>query len=160
MMMVNWATFVRNECTEPTNLQFTNRAFSRLFIIFLGDFLSEIKAGKNGIVPLGLSRRTRDDAPPSDKTFLFHIRQVCTNPKLGKDSTCLRQTADAFAAWLEGEFDGPKCQPLCDRPRDRFADKPDSIHPNVRRHRQAQPGTAGRGGSKISANCSRWRDLR
>ena len=101
--MVNWATFVKNECTEPTNLLFTNRAFSRLFIIFLGDFLSEIKP-RNGIVPLGLSGPARNDAPPSDKTFLFHIRQVCTNPKLGTDSTRLRQTADAFADWLEGEF--------------------------------------------------------
>ena len=104
--MVNWAMFVKNECTEPTHLLLTNRAFSRLFIIFLGDFLSEIKSHE-GVVPLGLSKPARNDAPPSDKTFLFLIRQVCTKPKLGTDSTHLRQTADAFADWLEGEFTVP-----------------------------------------------------
>jgi hypothetical protein len=101
--MVNWAMFVKNECTEPTHLLLTNRAFSRLFTIFLGDFLSEIKV-YNGRPALGLSKPAPNGAPPSDKTFLFHIRQVCTNPKLGTDSTRLRQSVDAFAEWLEGEF--------------------------------------------------------
>jgi hypothetical protein len=101
--MVNWAMFVKNECTEPTHLLLTNRAFSRLFIIFLGDFLSEVKA-YNGKPALGLSKPAPNGAPPSDKTFLFHIRQVCTNPKLGTDSTRLSQAVDAFAEWLESEF--------------------------------------------------------
>ena len=104
--MVNWAMFVKNEFTEPTHLLLTNRASSRLFIIFLGDFLSEIKA-YNGKPALGLSKPAPNGAPPSDKTFLFHIRQVCTNPKLGTDLTRLRQTTDAFADWLEGEFTAP-----------------------------------------------------
>jgi hypothetical protein len=74
--MVNWAMFLRNDCTKPTNLMFETRQHSRLFVILLGDFLSEVRAFKGDPVPLGL-KSAPSNARPSDLTFLFHLRQVC-----------------------------------------------------------------------------------
>jgi hypothetical protein len=101
--MVNWAMFVRNDRTEPTNLMFETRQHSRLFIILLGDFLSEIRAFKGDPVPLGL-KSAPSNARPSDLTFIFHLRQVCADPKLGADVTNLSAEIEAFADWLEGDL--------------------------------------------------------
>ena len=98
--------FVKNDRTEPTNLMFEKSAHSRLFAILLGDFLSETRAFKGDPVPLGL-KPTPSNAQPSDLTFLFHLRQVCADPKLGTDTTALGAAIEAFADWLEGEFAAP-----------------------------------------------------
>jgi len=104
--MVNWAMFVENDLTEPTNLMFQTRQHSLLFIILLGDFLSEIRPFKGEPVPLGLMAAP-SNARPSNLTFIFHLRQVCANPKLGADATGLSAEIEAFGNWLEGEFDAP-----------------------------------------------------
>jgi len=101
--MVNWAMFVKNDRTEPTNLMFETSQHSRLFAILLGDFLSEIRAFKGDPVPLGL-KTVPSNVRATDLTFLFHLRQVCADPKLGTDTTTLGSTVAAFADWLEGEF--------------------------------------------------------
>jgi hypothetical protein len=101
--MVNWAMFVRNDRTEPTNLMFETRQHSRLFITLLGDFLSDIRAFKGDPVPLGL-KSAPSNARPSDLTFIFHLRQVCADPKLGADVTNLSAVIEAFADWLEGDL--------------------------------------------------------
>jgi hypothetical protein len=101
--MVNWAMFVKNGNTEPTNLKFETAQHSRLFVILLRDFLSQIQAFKGDPVRLGL-KPAPSNARPSDLTFLFHLRQVCADPKLGKDTTALRAAVEAFADWLEGKF--------------------------------------------------------
>jgi hypothetical protein len=85
--MVNWAMFVKNDHTEPTNLTFKTSQHSRLFIILLGDFLSEVRAFKGDPVPLGL-KTPPSGARPSDLTFIFH-------------------RIEAFAHWLEGDFVAP-----------------------------------------------------
>jgi hypothetical protein len=103
---VNWAMFVKNDHTEPTSLMFQTRQHSRLFTILLGDFLSEIRAFRGDPVPLGLKPAPRN-ARPSDLTFLFHLRQVCADPKLGPDTTSLSAAIETFADWLEGEFTAP-----------------------------------------------------
>jgi hypothetical protein len=104
--MVNWAMFVKNDRTEPTNLMFETRQHSRLFAILLGDFLSEIRGFKGDPVPLGL-KSPPSNARPSDLTFLFHLRQVCADPKLGADTAALSAVIETFADWLEGEFTAP-----------------------------------------------------
>jgi hypothetical protein len=104
--MVNWAMFVKNDRTEPTNLMFESSQHSRLFIVLLGDFLSEVRAFKGDPVPLGL-RAAPTNARPSDLTFIFHLRQVCADPKLGANATCLSAEIEAFADWLEGDFVAP-----------------------------------------------------
>jgi hypothetical protein len=101
--MVNWTMFVKNDRTEPTDLMFETAQHSRLFVILLGDFLSEIRAFKGDPVPLGL-KAAPSGARLSDLTFLFHLRQVCAGPKLGTDASALSATVKAFAVWLEGEF--------------------------------------------------------
>ena len=62
--MVNWEMFVKNDCDEPMNLVFENRQYSRLFVILLGDFLSEIRAFKGDPVPLGLKPAPSNARPP------------------------------------------------------------------------------------------------
>ena len=85
--MVNWAMFVKHDRTGPTNMMFETSQHRRLFIILLGDFLSEIRGFKREPVPLGL-KPAPSNARPSDLTFLFHLRHVCENPKLGKGDCC------------------------------------------------------------------------
>ncbi len=104
--MVNWAMFVKNDRTEPTNLMFETSQHSQLFIILFGDFLSEVRAFKGDPVPLGL-KTAPPNARPSDLTFIFHLRQVCADPKLGVDAIDLGEQIEAFADWLEGDFVAP-----------------------------------------------------
>src|SRR5216684_1983477 len=101
--MVNWAMFVKNDRTAPTNLMFETSQHRRLFIILLVDFLSEVRAFKGDPVPLGL-KTAPSNARPCDLTFIFHLRQVCADPKLGADATGLSARIEAFADWLEGDF--------------------------------------------------------
>jgi hypothetical protein len=58
----------------------------RLFVILLADFLSEVRAFKGGHVPFGL-KAAPSNARPCDLTFIFHLRQVCADPKLDADAT-------------------------------------------------------------------------
>ncbi len=101
--MVNWAMFVKNDRREPTGLMFETSQHQRLFIILLGDFLSEVRAFKGEPAPLGL-KSAPSNARPSDLTFLFHLRQICLNPKLGGNVANLSVKIESFADWLEGEF--------------------------------------------------------
>ena len=104
--MVNWAMFVKNDCAKPTYFLFETRRHARLFIILLGDFLSEVRAFKGEPVPLGLNKAP-SNARPSDLTFLFHLRQVSDAPRLGTDTGGLSENIKAFADWLEGHFVAP-----------------------------------------------------
>jgi hypothetical protein len=101
--MVNWAIFVMHERTEPTNMMFETSQHSRLFVILLGDFLSQLRAFKKQPIPLGL-RAPPSKARPSDLTFLYYLRQVCAEPHLASDASDLSSRIEAFATWLEGDF--------------------------------------------------------
>ena len=101
--MVNWAMFIKSDLSEPTNLQFNNNECAQIFVILLGDFLSQITPNKNGIMPLGL-KEAPSNARPTDLTFLYHIRQVCASPKLARDASTLGREVEAFADWLEESF--------------------------------------------------------
>lgn len=101
--MVNWAVFEKPGTLEPTNLRFQTYENAKLFSILLGDFLSQVTAFKGNQVPLGLNAPPRN-APDSDRTFLFHLRQVCIDPRLGRNTTALSESVEVFAKWLEGEF--------------------------------------------------------
>lgn len=101
--MVNWAMFVKHDQTELTNMMFESSQHSRLFIILLGDFLSQLRPFKNKPVPLGL-RAAPSNAHPSDLTFLYYLRQVCSKPHFASVAADLSAHTEAFAAWLEGDF--------------------------------------------------------
>lgn len=101
--MVNWGIFVRNDRRHETNLMFHDATHRRLFVILLGDFLSAVRAHGANPVPLDLIRQPTD-AKYSDRTFLFQLRHVCKQPKLGIDATDLLKAVEEFATWLETEF--------------------------------------------------------
>jgi hypothetical protein len=54
-------------------------------------------------MPLGFEKPP-SNANPSDRTFLFHIRQVCINPQLANDTSRPALATKAFADWLDGFF--------------------------------------------------------
>ncbi|QND74056.1 hypothetical protein [Tardiphaga robiniae] len=101
--MVNWSMFVKHDRTEPTNMMFETSAHGRLFIILLGDFLSQLQGFNGRPVPLGL-KPAPQRARLSDLTFLYYLRQVCLNPKLGSETSDLSRHIEEFSNWLEGEF--------------------------------------------------------
>jgi hypothetical protein len=101
--MVNWGMFVKTDRLEFSNLMFETGQHARLFVILLGDFLSDVRAFKGDPIPLGL-KRAPSHTRPSNLTFLFHLRQVCDDPKLGSDGLLLSAAIETFASWLEGEF--------------------------------------------------------
>lgn len=101
--MVNWAMFVKPDHATPTSVMFQARAHAQLFNILLGDFLSELRAFKKEPIPLGL-RRAPSNARPSDLTFLYYLRQVCADPKLGVNVAGLCEISENFATWLECEI--------------------------------------------------------
>ena len=104
--MVNWSVFVKNDLTDPTNLMFETREHARIFIVLLGDFLSEVRGFKNQPVPLGLNK-VPSNARPSDLTFIYHLRRVCESPILGENVGELQEWVESFADWLEGSFIAP-----------------------------------------------------
>jgi hypothetical protein len=101
--MVNWGMFVKHDRATPTNMMFETSQHRRLFIILLGDFLSQLRAFKGEPIPLGLTAAP-SNARPSDLTFLYYLRQVCAKPYLASEANALSAHVEAFAAWLEVEF--------------------------------------------------------
>ncbi|MCB1379127.1 MAG: hypothetical protein KDK89_12275 [Alphaproteobacteria bacterium] len=101
--MVNWDVFMETDQTYPSNLMFRTSSQARLFVILLGDFLSQIREFNGNPIPFGLEPAP-SNARPSDLTFLFHLRQVCAKPQLGADTGELSGAVEAFATWLEREF--------------------------------------------------------
>lgn len=101
--MVNWAVFVKHERTAPTNMMFETSQHQRLFIILLGDFLSQLRAFKGKPIPFGL-KSAPSKARPSDLTFIYYLRQVCAKPQLSAEPKDLKTQTESFATWLEGDF--------------------------------------------------------
>jgi hypothetical protein len=101
--MVNWAMFEKTEKVELSNLFMPTAQHHQLFLILLTDFLSQTTKRNGKPIPLGLSEPP-SGTTPANRTFLFHLRQVCANPILGNDSNGLSDAVEAFAVWLEKEF--------------------------------------------------------
>ncbi len=101
--MVNWAMFEKTDNPNPSHLLFKTTQHAQLFAILLGDFLSEIKAFKGEPIPFDLAPAP-SQARPSDLTFLFHLRQVCSKPQLGRNASSLSFAIEEFGKWLEQEF--------------------------------------------------------
>ena len=101
--MVNWAMFSKHDRIDQTSMLFETSQHRRLFVILLGDFLSQLRAYKGRSVPLGL-RAAPSNARPSDLTFLYYLRQVCSKPHFDTTASHLSNQIEAFATWLEGDF--------------------------------------------------------
>lgn len=102
--MVNRSMFVGFREDHPTTLQPKTNEHAVLFVILLRDFLSEVRAFGKSPVPFGL-RKPQTDARATDRTLIFHLRQVCQRPSLGTNVEPLRERIEAFADWLEGSFE-------------------------------------------------------
>jgi len=76
-------------------MMFETSVHAQLFNVLLGDFLSELRAFKGQPIPLGL-RAAPSNARPSDLTFLFYLRQVSSDPKLGHDVAALHACTEAW----------------------------------------------------------------
>lgn len=105
--MVNWALFAKQDGAEHAPRMFNNRQDRRLFVVLLGDFLSQVRAYKGEPAPLGLLAHP-SDARSSDLTFLFHLRQVFADPQFGERADELKAAVEDFATWLETEFIAPR----------------------------------------------------
>ena len=102
--MVNRYMFVGFREDQPTTLLPDTRQHALLFVILLRDFLSEVRAFGKDPVPFGLCRPP-PNARPTERTFIFHLRQICLRPSLGTTVEPLRERTEAFADWLEGSFE-------------------------------------------------------
>lgn len=100
--MVNYEIFVKNEPTQNTNLMFNTYTHQRLFNILLGDFLSQPQRRNKNTVPFNLPRPP-SNARLSDLTYLFYLREICEDPKLGADADLVRDQLESFSTWLEAE---------------------------------------------------------
>lgn len=100
--MVNYEMFVKTERTTDVVLTFSTPAHMRLFNVLLVDFLSQPQTPKGGLVPFDLPQPP-SNARCADSTHLFYLRQVCTAPKLGSDTSRIADPLDSFSDWLETE---------------------------------------------------------
>jgi hypothetical protein len=100
--MVNYGMFAKSEKTENTNLMFNTATHARLFNILLGDFLSQPQRKGKSALPFDLSEPS-SQARLTDLTYLFYLRQVCEDSKLGTDANFIRGPLEALSAWLEAE---------------------------------------------------------
>ena len=101
--MVNRAMLTGFRNTESTTLLPHTREHALLFLIRLRDFLSQVGSVRDDSNPFEL-RRAPINACPTDRTYIFHLRQVCNTPCLGKSVEQLGHHTEAFADWLEGSF--------------------------------------------------------
>jgi hypothetical protein len=97
---VNRALFVEMTEFHDTNLMFEESTHATLFNILLGDFLSQPQAKANKPLPFNLPAPP-SDTTPSNRTYLFYLRQVTANPQLGQDTRELSATVETFGNWLD-----------------------------------------------------------
>lgn len=100
--MVNYEMFVKEHQTEDAMLMFNTSTHQRLFNILLGDFLSQAQRKRKNALPFGLPEPP-SRAKPSDLTYLFYLRGICADARLGKNVELIRVPVEAFAAWLEAK---------------------------------------------------------
>ena len=104
--MVNFEMFVRWEpwdVTRETNLMFNTQTHARLFNVLLGDFLSVPNPRRGEQRPFGLAGPAQPPARLTDGTYLLYLREIVSNPQLGKNTSELAAVVEEFGHWLEGQ---------------------------------------------------------
>ena len=97
--MVNYSMFVKNETFNNRNVLFSTSAHAQLFNIQLCDFLSLPQAKSGHPLPFNLSESQFERK--SDRSYLFYLRKICSEPKLDSDTTSLLLAVENFSKWLE-----------------------------------------------------------
>lgn len=99
--MVNFAMFLLpGDKTQDTNLLPQTSEALRLFHVLLGDFLSKLERKGRGDLPFNLPPAPSGTCP-SNLTFLYYLRRIASDPKLGNAPQAIARPTEAFATWLE-----------------------------------------------------------
>lgn len=101
--MVNFALFMPlGGRTQGINLMPKTSDSLRLVHLRLGDFLSPLAPNGKNALPFDLPAPPPiSGARPTDRTFLFYLRQIFEQPNLNSNAGAIRQPVEAFASWLE-----------------------------------------------------------
>lgn len=94
--LVNYSIFEKRHGTIDATLFFSSMSASTLFNALLADFLSSPRKGTFGLP------KTMGDAE-TDKTFLFYLRRIASDPYLNVSSASISIPVESFITWLEGE---------------------------------------------------------
>lgn len=81
-------------------VMFHSSSDARLFNILLVDFLSKPESSGPGPLPFDLPKPP-PNASTSNRTYIFYLRKICTDPQLGGNPTELSHHVEAFGSWLE-----------------------------------------------------------
>jgi hypothetical protein len=101
--MVNFAVFMPlKDRTQDINLMPKTADTQRLFNVVLGDFLSPLSPQQGGGLPFDLPQPPTG-ARASDRTFLFYLRQITTQPKLNPRADAIGAPVTAFSDWLAAD---------------------------------------------------------
>lgn len=93
--MVHYGHFIKEHRIEDAQLMFQTPEASKLFLIFLADFLSLPRDGTFGLTKPKL-------AGSKGNTYLGHLQRVVAEPQFRGDVTLLGSSVDAFSEWLDG----------------------------------------------------------
>lgn len=93
--MVHYGHFEPGHRLEEAAPWFVNQETSRLFIIFLADFLSAPPEGAFGL-------KRRPGTGSSATTFLGNLADIAQTPNFQGDTTLLGSSTLAFSKWLDG----------------------------------------------------------
>ena len=97
--MVNYSMLVKKETFNNSNVLFSTSAHAQLFNIQLCDFLSLPQAKSGHPLPFNLSKS--QFKRKSDRSYLFYLRNICSDPNLGSDTKSLLLAVENFSKWLE-----------------------------------------------------------
>lgn len=101
--MVNHAMFKSSESMTDGNILFHEFVHAQLFNVLLVDFLSHPqKDHKIQAMPFGLPR-VNPNGTPSDRSYLYYLKLICIDPKLGKIPDLFSKSLDRFSNWLDGD---------------------------------------------------------
>ena len=99
--MVNFANIMPiGPKTDDLVLMPRTEETRRIFHILLGDFLSPLVSRGRSDLPFNLVKPPANSRQ-SNFSFLFYLRQVIADPRLGSRSRELASTVEAFSGWLE-----------------------------------------------------------
>lgn len=100
--MVNYEMFAEQWSPDWSNILFRTSTHARLFNILLADFLSFPQSEKGGRLPFDL-KSPPSDGHPSDRSYLFFVKEIVKDPQVSKSATDLDSVVDGFANWLDSD---------------------------------------------------------
>lgn len=89
---------------DGSNIFFKTSAHTKLFNIWLVDFLSKIQpSGKERTLPFDLTEPLSVPTAQNN-SYLFYLLKICESPQLGENTLELKRTCKSFVEWLEEDI--------------------------------------------------------